>query len=71
MYFYFYGIHDLITQSLFPMANEEADFDPFVALTESHVLDKCETGTVYFIVDKVHQKTDTQELCRNPLSAGR
>lgn len=44
-----------------PMANEEADFDPFVALLKS-TLDKSEGGTVYFIIDKV-SKDNTQERC--------
>jgi dolichol-phosphate mannosyltransferase len=46
-----------------PMANEESDFGPFVALLKA-TLDKCETGTVYFIVDKV-SKDRTRELCES------
>jgi dolichol-phosphate mannosyltransferase len=49
-----------------PMANEEADFYPFVtALTE--VLNKLECGSVYFILDKV-SKDNTLALC-NELSS--
>lgn len=44
-----------------PMANEEADFNPFV-LALTCILDKLECGKVYFIVDKV-SKDNTLELC--------
>lgn len=45
-----------------PMANEAADFHPFVSELK-HVLDKLCTGTVYFIVDRV-SKDGTLVLCR-------
>ncbi len=45
-----------------PMANEGADFWPFVSLL-TKILNKYETGTVYFIVDKV-SKDNTLELCQ-------
>ncbi len=44
-----------------PMANEEYDFDPFIA-SLSNVLDRLECGTVYFVVDTV-SKDRTRELC--------
>jgi len=44
-----------------PMANEEADFQPFVSLL-THTLDNYENGTVYFIVDTV-SKDSTLDLC--------
>lgn len=52
-----------------PMANEEADFTPFITLLEE-VLDKLESGHVYFVVDNV-SKDRTLQLCqelsgRNP-----
>lgn len=46
---------------IIPMANEEPDFKEFiVALTE--VLDRLQTGKVYFVVDNV-SKDRTLELC--------
>lgn len=46
-----------------PMANEEEDFQPFVdSLTT--VLNRLESGKVYFIVDKV-SKDNTLELCND------
>src|SRR5690242_20382429 len=45
-----------------PMANEEKDFEPFVtALTA--VLDKLQSGKVYFVVDNV-SKDRTLDICR-------
>jgi dolichol-phosphate mannosyltransferase len=44
-----------------PMANEEADFEPFVILLTA-TLDNYKTGTVYFIVDAV-SKDSTLDLC--------
>ena len=44
------------------MANEEADFNPFVP-TLVMTLDRLESGTVYFVVDGV-SKDRTLELCR-------
>ena len=44
-----------------PMANEEQDFAPFEEMLVS-VLDKLESGTVYFIVDNA-SKDRTRELC--------
>lgn len=46
-----------------PMANESADFDPFVTSLSS-VLDRLECGKVYFVVDKV-SKDNTLDLCNN------
>jgi dolichol-phosphate mannosyltransferase len=46
-----------------PMANEMADFDPFVS-SLTNVLDKLQCGKVYFVVDKV-SKDNTLELCNN------
>jgi len=46
---------------IIPMANEAKDFDEF-ATALSHVLDKLESGIVYFIVDKA-SKDNTKELC--------
>ena len=46
-----------------PMANEEADFHPFVA-SLIEVLNMLECGKVYFIVDKV-SKDNTLELCNS------
>ena len=46
-----------------PMANEEADFHPFVDAIRQ-VLDHLASGKVYFIVDKV-SKDSTLELCRS------
>jgi len=45
-----------------PMANEEAEFEPFVALL-TKLLDDYATGTVYFIIDNV-SKDNTLELSR-------
>jgi dolichol-phosphate mannosyltransferase len=46
-----------------PLANEQESFHPFIAsLTE--VLNKIESGTVYFVVDNV-SKDNTLELCKN------
>jgi dolichol-phosphate mannosyltransferase len=50
---------------IIPMANEENEFKPFVNELKQ-VLDRLESGTVYFIVDKV-SKDKTLELC-NELS---
>src|SRR5690242_18219790 len=48
-----------------PMANEEKDFEPFVtSLTK--ILNQLQSGTVYFVVDKV-SKDRTLEIC-NQLS---
>lgn len=47
---------------IIPMANEEADFAPFVALL-TDTLNRYENGTVYFVVDNV-SKDRTLELCR-------
>jgi len=48
-----------------PMANEEKDFEPFVtSLTK--ILNQLQSGTVYFVVDKV-SKDRTLEIC-NELS---
>ncbi|MBX9850436.1 MAG: glycosyltransferase [Cytophagaceae bacterium] len=44
------------------MANEENDFHPFIDLLKK-VLDKLESGKVYFIVDNV-SKDRTLELCQ-------
>ena len=45
-----------------PLANEENDFDPFVEeLTK--VLNRLNSGTVYFIVDNA-SKDNTLFLCR-------
>jgi dolichol-phosphate mannosyltransferase len=46
-----------------PLANEQESFHPFIAsLTE--VLNKIESGKVYFVVDNV-SKDNTLELCKN------
>lgn len=45
-----------------PMANEEAEFEPFIS-TLKNVFDKLGTGKAYLIVDKV-SKDRTLELCR-------
>ncbi|MCX7846948.1 MAG: glycosyltransferase [bacterium] len=45
-----------------PMANEEPDFVPFVT-TLSRVLDRLQSGTVYFVVDTV-SRDRTLELCQ-------
>lgn len=45
-----------------PMANEEPEFQPFVAAVK-RILDKLGSGTVYFIVDKV-SKDATLQLCK-------
>jgi dolichol-phosphate mannosyltransferase len=44
-----------------PLANEERDFHPFVDILTS-VLDRLQSGKVYFVVDKV-SKDRTLELC--------
>lgn len=46
-----------------PMANEEEDFEPFVEQIKL-VLDKLESGQVYFVVDKA-SKDRTLELCNS------
>lgn len=51
---------------IIPMANEENDFNPFISLL-TMVLDKLDSGKVYFIVDNV-SKDKTLELC-NQLSS--
>jgi dolichol-phosphate mannosyltransferase len=43
------------------MANEQADFEPFVSLL-INVVDNYETGKVYFVVDNV-SKDNTLDLC--------
>jgi dolichol-phosphate mannosyltransferase len=48
---------------IIPMANEEADFQPFIDLLKK-VLDKLESGSVYFIVDDV-SKDNTLGLCKD------
>ena len=45
-----------------PMANEEPDFEPFVAALR-RVLDRLGSGTCYFIVDKA-SKDATFDLCK-------
>lgn len=45
-----------------PMANEQEDFHPFIARLKE-VLDYLQSGTVYFILDKV-SKDATLDLCR-------
>jgi dolichol-phosphate mannosyltransferase len=45
-----------------PLANEEKDFAPFVAVL-TRVLDRLASGTVYLVVDKA-SKDRTLELCR-------
>jgi dolichol-phosphate mannosyltransferase len=45
-----------------PMANEEADFDPFIKQLSAS-MDHLEGGSVYFVVDHV-SKDKTLELCR-------
>lgn len=45
-----------------PMANEEEDFEPFVA-SITQVLDFLQSGKVYFIIDKV-SKDRTLQLCQ-------
>lgn len=47
---------------IIPMANEENDFDPFISLLQM-VLDKLESGKVYFVVDNV-SKDKTLEMCQ-------
>jgi dolichol-phosphate mannosyltransferase len=50
-----------------PMANEEEDFKPLLtALTD--VLNKLESGTVYFVVDNA-SKDSTYQLCKNSSSS--
>jgi dolichol-phosphate mannosyltransferase len=46
-----------------PMANEEADFQPF-ANELINILNTFDSGTVYFVVDKV-SKDKTLEVCNN------
>lgn len=46
-----------------PMANEQADFEPFVRCLKE-VLDGIGSGSVYFVVDGV-SKDDTLKLCRD------
>lgn len=58
--------HDNDFAIIIPMANEEKDFHPFVDVLRK-VLDRLESGMVYFIVDKV-SKDGTHLLC-NTLSA--
>lgn len=50
-----------------PMANEEADFAPFVSML-SIAMDELEGGRVYFIVDNV-SKDKTLELCQGVAAA--
>lgn len=50
---------------IIPMANEEKDLHPFVDELKK-VLDRLESGTVYFIIDKV-SKDNTLSMC-NELS---
>jgi len=45
-----------------PMANEEADFEPFIASLKD-VFDKLGTGTAYFVIDTV-SRDNTLEMCR-------
>ena len=45
-----------------PMANEEADFKPFIDMV-NFVLDTLNSGTIYFIIDKA-SKDRTLELCQ-------
>ncbi len=47
---------------IIPMANEEADFKPFISIL-TNVIDKYEKGTVYFIIDKI-SKDNTLKLCK-------
>jgi dolichol-phosphate mannosyltransferase len=47
---------------IIPMANEEADFHPFIELL-TRVLDNTESGKVYFVIDKV-STDNTLSLCR-------
>lgn len=51
---------------IIPMANEENEFRPFIDVLKK-VLDRLESGSVYFIIDKV-SKDSTLQLC-NELSA--
>jgi dolichol-phosphate mannosyltransferase len=44
------------------MANEEADFTPFATLLQQ-VLEKLDSGRVYFVVDKV-SRDNTLQLCQ-------
>ena len=50
-----------------PMANEEADFKPFIQLL-NFVIDELHPGNVYFVVDKA-SKDKTLELCQALSSA--
>lgn len=52
---------------IIPMANEEPDFKPLV-VSLTAMLDRLQSGTVYFIVDKV-SKDKTLELCQHLSSA--
>lgn len=52
---------------IIPMANEEPDFAPFVKELKS-VLDRLNSGKVYFIVDQA-SKDRTLDLCRELSSA--
>src|ERR1044072_3281607 len=45
-----------------PMANEEKDFEPFIS-SLTKVLDKLQSGKVYFVVDNV-SKDRTLDICR-------
>lgn len=45
-----------------PMANEETEFAPFVGALQQ-VLTRLESGTVYFVVDRV-SRDDTLHLCQ-------
>lgn len=45
-----------------PMANEEADFSGFIAVLKP-VLDRLQSGKVYFVVDKV-STDNTLEICQ-------
>ncbi|HKR03023.1 MAG TPA: glycosyltransferase family 2 protein [Bacteroidia bacterium] len=58
--------HDNDFAIIIPMANEEKDFHPFIDVLKK-VLDRLESGTVYFVVDKV-SKDRTHLLC-NELAA--
>ena len=45
-----------------PMANEEADFEPFIDML-NFVMDELNPGNVYFVIDKA-SKDRTLELCQ-------
>jgi len=53
--------------AIIPMANEEADFIPFVEQL-ANAMDQLEGGQVYFVVDKA-SKDRTLELCREAEAA--